>query len=786
MKMILIFLAFLTLDTLLTAPPSLEQQVSQQSQRDDSMAIPANSVFSPPQENSCRSSYDRFYTSEPGVYAYWALCEGGIDPRTFDYAGSFDFDEVHGAWHRGRIMGTEIGPVGDGETAYRVLSTEPGRATAQDIVLNKNTGTLAAWVKSISLAPNWMAIPFSLSAVDGRSSVELILWSKNNSVCVGAGWQNSLTQRFGSATNGDVWAPDARCGLALNTWHRIVETWGSGVVRIYVDGLIARTARYQGQLDDSPFFYELFSVQSDTSMALAKVTLANRVWNQEQVDLDIAPEFDEIPRGGVLISNKRLGVIHGDILGIADDNADLSSLARVTALEHGLTKAGVTALRYANGFGGADADRENWRGGRPCPSRPMSAVSANDQPQNLASQNNLDRYLTAIAKQLNLHVGFTVNYGSNPPLCNAGGDPDENGAQLVSYANHQKHYAIRYWEIGNETYSKTTELDLHPSPHTGASYARYEPAFFKKMKSADPSILVGIPIAVGNHDWLENFTFPAMKSAKFDAVIWHNYPTRNPVSDGSTLYNDRVKTNASRTRGQLLLLQTLLLNFSKNPDSIWVTEWNDDVGGNQWSRQSMGAAIPLFATMQLAEYMRAGVQFATWWAQGMSAACMTYYYDPSGDQTYSWWNCGGLPLTYCGAVPGALDVGLRGGDLTPVGRAFQLLSESGFVREKEHILSTQTDDLNAPWLVAYGATHLKSFGVIIINRDRDSAHVVPVRFRDRTSGSSVTAWSYGRAQFDQTRRGDWESGPLRKTYGSWSKEFDARVEPWSINVLIFE
>jgi hypothetical protein len=384
-----------------------------------------------------------------------------------------------------------------------------------------------------------------------------------------------------------------------------------------------------------------------------------------------------------------------------------------------------------------------------------------------------------------VHIGFTVNYGTNPPLCNAGGDPNFNGARLVDYANNQKHYGIKYWEIGNEVYSSQSEPDLHSNPNTGASYVANEPAFYTAMKAVDPMISIAVPVGLGVYDWLANFTLPVLAGAQYDAVVWHNYPLNDPISDGDTLYQDRVAANTARTRGNLLLLQTLLLNAGKAPDAIWVTEWDGDVNGNQWSRQSMGAVMPLFATIQLAEYMRAGVQYATWWAQGMSNACYNYYYDWTGESSYNWWDCGGAALTYTGSLPGETVIGLKPGDLTLAARAFQILSESGFVSEGEHMLETQTDSENAPWLLSYAATHGSSYAVILINRDRDSSHTVPVTIDGKTSGPSVTQWTYGRAQYDNSYFGNWSVGPVSTEQGSWTGSFNAVLPPWSVNVLVF-
>src|SRR5258707_13711063 len=54
------------------------------------LPIPPHSSFTSPPPNACQSNYDQFYIAEPGVYAYWALCEAGNNPSVFDYAGRFD------------------------------------------------------------------------------------------------------------------------------------------------------------------------------------------------------------------------------------------------------------------------------------------------------------------------------------------------------------------------------------------------------------------------------------------------------------------------------------------------------------------------------------------------------------------------------------------------------------------------------------------------------------------------------------------------------------------------
>ena len=50
-------------------------------------------------------------------------------------------------------------------------------------------------------------------------------------------------------------------------------------------------------------------------------------------------------------------------------------------------------------------------------------------------------------------------------------------------------------------------------------------------------------MADGVYSWLVNWTLPAMLTAKYDAVVYHNYPMRDPITDENTLYPERVNSN---------------------------------------------------------------------------------------------------------------------------------------------------------------------------------------------------------------------------------------------------
>jgi hypothetical protein len=612
-------------------------------------------------------------------------------------------------------------------------------------------------------------------AVHGKSSIALSTFSKADHIF----FEGTLT-----AADGEKASINGACLGHPTEWQRVVFAWSDSNIQLFVDGKQQAEGPRPAALDDLLFYYRFFAPNGSAKrhMGIAKVVLANVAWPPSAVAADFLGSLRRPVPGGLLVTEEPLGTIHEDVLGFQDNNADIGDAAVRSALLKGLSAAGVRAVRYSSGAMGIDADTVDWRGGDSCKARGQ----LRDAPH-LRTGNDLASYFNEIVKPLSLHAGYVVNYGSNPPDCNDGGSPVINGADLVTFANVQRKLRIRYWEIGNEQYNGgASELDLHSNPADGASYAGKESVFYDAMKARAPTIEIGVPLGLGVYSWETNWTFPVLRMARYDAAIVHSYPMRDPISDGSTLYPERTASNLQRTTGWLLHVQTMLLNAGANPSNLWVTEWDGDVNGNRWSKQSLGAVMPLFATMQLANFMNAGVQYATWLEQGSSDGCYYYNFDDSASSSYSWTGCGGTWMTYTGPVKGEVPVGLRPGDLSPVGRAFQLLSLSGFVHEGEKMVRVIVDAKGAPWLAGYAATHEGSYAVILINRDRDRRNSVPVSFSSKVSGETVEQWTYGRQQYDGVRTGNWELPPTHLVHGRWSRSFEATLPPWSVNILVFK
>ena len=197
----------------------------------------------------------------------------------------------------------------------------------------------------------------------------------------------------------------------------------------------------------------------------------------------------------------------------------------------------------------------------------------------------------------------------------------------------------------------------------------------------------------------------------------------------------------------------------------------------------------------MAMFMDAGLKYATFWGQlgdnvPVAPPFGNFTSDTNDNNTYKWvGRIGSGALVYMGGqysgAPEATGSGMKMGNLYPVAHAFELLNVSGFTTTGEHMLQTWTDMASAPWLQAYGATHGSGhYALILINRDRDNAHTVPVQIAGLASGSSVQQWTYGRAQYDFTYLGDWSHGVVKTTSGAWSGTANIVLPAFSAVVVV--
>ena len=136
----------------------------------------------------------------------------------------------------------------------------------------------------------------------------------------------------------------------------------------------------------------------------------------------------------------------------------------------------------------------------------------------------------ARAQQADAEMLVHINYGTGTP---------EEAAAWVRYANRDRRYGVKRWEIGEEQWiNGFTGLPFMPDARPDKSptaYANDALAFMRAMKAVDPTIEVGIGIAPAAPDgsayWRWNQTVISIVRSQVDFVDYHYYtPTPNDAT----------------------------------------------------------------------------------------------------------------------------------------------------------------------------------------------------------------------------------------------------------------
>jgi len=186
-----------------------------------------------------------------------------------------------------------------------------------------------------------------------------------------------------------------------------------------------------------------------------------------------------------------------------------------------LMKAGgVRQLRYP---GGSVADAYHWK---------THTVTGGSWA---APGTDFDHFM-ATAKAVGAQPIITANYGSGTP---------QEAADWVKYANVDKGYGIKYWEIGNEIpgnghYGSNWEVDNH-ADKSPTAYATNLLAYAQAMKAVDPKVKIGAVLTTPGSwpdglkgpgdkaDW--NNTVLSIAGKSIDFVIVHWYPNATSAAD---------------------------------------------------------------------------------------------------------------------------------------------------------------------------------------------------------------------------------------------------------------
>ncbi|MGB8907893.1 MAG: hypothetical protein WCC84_04030 [Candidatus Cybelea sp.] len=446
-----------------------------------------------------------------------------------------------------------------------------------------------------------------------------------------------------------------------------------------------------------------------------------------------------------------LAPVNAGVMGAGSDNWFNDTLS---GLYQSFLSSGITQTRYP---GGSQADIYHWETGTDGP----GACAGNANPKS-----NFDNFMQDVALPADLAVAITVNYGSNLE-CTGGGDPSE-AASWVAYANATRYYAIQWWTVGNEQYTKGS-VDLYSEHRDPAQYAANEQAFYNAMHAASPTpinvCVDGDPQNTHNH-WDE----VVFSQARYDCVELHYYPQHGRVDDEFLVdqAGPAITTfvNAAKTQ----------LAAAGHPNApIYLGEIGSTTG--PCGKQCQSITQALYAGQVIGELLNDNVARATWHLA--FTGC-----NPRGaggdfrKSLYGWQDYGGAEI-FSDDNPGGCK-----GDSAPLGtlvataNAFQVASY--FVRAGESMVGVSVDGSSN--VRAYASTYLGGYALLIFNLDETNAVDATISIDGQAYGPGGTVATYDKKLYDYSRQGVW-SAPLVTSLPGWSGSLAVRLPAWSMTAV---
>jgi hypothetical protein len=381
------------------------------------------------------------------------------------------------------------------------------------------------------------------------------------------------------------------------------------------------------------------------------------------------------------VADTALGVNHA----VWDSNLGTDAVADL------MKGAGVGMMRYP---GGSYGDIYHWRD--------------NTAPGGFVAPNTDFDHFMAGVQRAGAQAIVIANYGTGSP---------QEAADWVQYANVDKHYGVKYWEIGNEIYGNghygaNWEADNH-AEKTPAEYANNVKAFSQAMKAVDPTVKIGAVLTtpgnwpdglVGGGDagtW--NQVVLSIAGPAIDFVILHWYPggANGPEALAKP---EQVGDIASLVRQQVDKYA------GARSLKIAVTEMNTGFGKNT----QPGA---LFLADSYATLLENGAFTVDWWNvhNGPSTGSTV-----AGQQDFD--DFGLLSSATCLSDGTTCEPALN----TPFAPYQALKMMSALARPGDQLIRASSTD---PMVKVHAARHANGdLAVLLLNQDPANAHTVGLNY----------------------------------------------------------
>lgn len=427
--------------------------------------------------------------------------------------------------------------------------------------------------------------------------------------------------------------------------------------------------------------------------------------------------------------NARAGLAAVDPTAVGVNHAIWDAELGTNAVADLLKDAGVGAMRYP---GGSYSDIYHWRDH----TAPGGYVAPNT---------SFDHFMAGV-RRAGAQPVITANYGTGTP---------EEAAEWVRYANVEKGYGVKYWEIGNENYGNGHygsgwEADNHPDKSPN-QYARLVVEYASAMKAVDPTIKVGA-VLTSPGEWPDGIT------AAGDAGSWNQVvlSIAGPVVDFGILHwypggsGAEVLTKTDRVAHMVRLAREQARRFAGRELPLAMTEVNTSYGRNT----QPGA---LFAADAYATLLANGVFNVDWWNvhNGMgTVSTVAGHTDYDDFGLLSSGNCAG------DVCQPALN--------TPFAPYHALAMVSRFARPGDRFVAASSTD---PLLRAHATRRTDGgLAVMLVNQDPDAAKTVSLRYAGYAPAADARVLTFG--------NGD---AGIATTSGSAS---EATLPPYSITTLV--
>ncbi|NUT36068.1 MAG: alpha-L-arabinofuranosidase [Hamadaea sp.] len=370
-----------------------------------------------------------------------------------------------------------------------------------------------------------------------------------------------------------------------------------------------------------------------------------------------------------------------------------------------LKDAGVQLMRYP---GGSYGDIYHWK----THTAPGGYV---------APDTDFDTFMSGV-RRAGAQAMVIANYGTGTP---------QEAADWVRYANIEKNYGVKYWEIGNELYGNghygaAWEADDHPDK-SPAGYATVVKQYAEAMKAVDPTIKIGVVlttagnwpdgIVAGGDSGTWNKVVLEIAGPSVDFAILHWYP-------GGTTGPEALSKTAHITDA-ILLAREQITRYAGKDLGIALTELNTSYGMNT----QPGV---LFAADAYAGLIGAGVFSVDWWNVHNGIGTVSTV---AGQTDYG--DFGLLSSASCTTDGTVCEPALN----TPFAPYFGLALTAKFAKPGDQLVRAGATDA---LVKAHAARRANGeLSVLLVNTDETNAKTVSLRYAGYSPAPTSQVFSFG-------------------------------------------